>query len=87
MQYSTATASTPTVTNTNSGALKTAIFTLSDAAIRGAQAGGMDFRVYNGGSTDVVVRSVPRDPRRRVNPFQHGADRGHTPSVTLWSVA
>ncbi|HEV2780879.1 MAG TPA: RICIN domain-containing protein [Actinophytocola sp.] len=61
LQYSTATtatASTPTVTNTNSGALKTAIFSLTDASFRGAQLGAMDFRIYNGGSTDVTIRSV-----------------------------
>ncbi|MEV0674916.1 RICIN domain-containing protein [Actinosynnema sp. NPDC050436] len=61
LQYSTANAaiaSTPTVTNTGSGALKTAIFTVSDAALRGAQANGMDFRLHNGGSADIVVRSV-----------------------------
>ena len=61
LEYSTptiATAATPNVTNTGSGALKTAIFTLSDASFRGALTGGMDFRIYNGGSADVVVRSV-----------------------------
>ncbi|CCH32049.1 RICIN domain-containing protein [Actinosynnema sp. NPDC047251] len=61
LQYSTATAatvSTPTVANTGSGTLKTAIFTLSDASFRGAQPAGMDFRVYNGGSSDVTVRSA-----------------------------
>ncbi|WP_433260792.1 hypothetical protein ACQPZF_25075 [Actinosynnema sp. CS-041913] len=61
LQYSTAnaaTVSTPTVTNTNSGVLKTAIFSLSDASFRGAQPSGMDFRLYNGGSADLVVRGV-----------------------------
>ncbi|MEU4806176.1 RICIN domain-containing protein [Actinosynnema sp. NPDC023587] len=61
VQYSTANAaiaSTPAVTNTGSGAVKTAIFTLTDASFRGAQPGGMDFRVHNGGSADVTVRSV-----------------------------
>lgn len=61
LEYSTptsATVPTPSVTNTNSGTLKTAIFQLSDASFRGAQAGGMDFRIYNGGAADVTVRSV-----------------------------
>ena len=61
LEYSTptaATVATPSVTNTNSGTLKTAIFRLSDASFRGAQPGGMDFRVHNGGQADVVVRSV-----------------------------
>ncbi|MBB5959699.1 hypothetical protein FHS29_006320 [Saccharothrix tamanrassetensis] len=61
LQYSTANTaivSTPTVTNTNSGALKTAIFSLSDASFRGAQPTAMDFRLYNGGSTDITVRGV-----------------------------
>jgi Ricin-type beta-trefoil lectin domain len=61
LEYSTATSAivaTPNVTNTNSGTLKTAIFQLSDASFRGAQAGGMDFRIYNGGAADVTIRSV-----------------------------
>ena len=49
---------TPSVTNTNDGTWKTAIFTLTDAAFRNAQAGGMDFRIYNGGAADVVVGGV-----------------------------
>ncbi|HET9143478.1 RICIN domain-containing protein [Actinophytocola sp.] len=60
LQYTTTTgaaASTPAVTNTNSGALKTAIFSLSDVSFRGAQPNQMDFRLYNGGS-DITVRSV-----------------------------
>lgn len=61
LEYSTATAttvSTPSVTNTNSGTLKTAVFQLSDASLRGALSGGMDFRIYNGGAADVTIRSV-----------------------------
>jgi hypothetical protein len=61
LEYSTATAAnvpTPTVTNTNTGTLKTAIFTLSDVSFRNAQEDGMDFRIFNGGSADVIVRSV-----------------------------
>ncbi|MGH8188175.1 MAG: hypothetical protein ACREUC_16585, partial [Steroidobacteraceae bacterium] len=61
LEYSTASApavSTPNVTNTNTGTLKTAIFTLSDASFRNAQSGGMDFRIYNNAAADVVIRSV-----------------------------
>ncbi|ALG10387.1 hypothetical protein AOZ06_28965 [Kibdelosporangium phytohabitans] len=61
LQYSTTAAAvvaTPAVTNTNSGALKTAIFTLTDASLRAALPGAMDFRIHNGGSADVAVRSV-----------------------------
>jgi hypothetical protein len=61
VEYSTtsaATVATPSVTNTNDGTWKTAIFTLTDVALRNAQTGGMDFRIYNGGSADVTVGGV-----------------------------
>jgi hypothetical protein len=61
LQYSTASASvvsTPSVTNTDDGTWKTAVFSLTDAAFRDAQANGMDFRIYNGGSADVTVGGV-----------------------------
>ncbi|HKU15350.1 MAG TPA: ricin-type beta-trefoil lectin domain protein [Steroidobacteraceae bacterium] len=64
LDYSTQTndtVATPTVTNTNTAEMKTAIFSLSDASFRNAQAGGtMDFRINNGESStkDVVIYSV-----------------------------
>jgi len=61
LQYSTPTTAlkdTPSVTNTGTNSLKTAIFTLSDASFRGAFANGMDFRIYNGGASDVTIRTV-----------------------------
>ncbi len=61
LEYSTAgsaVVSTPSVTNTNSGTLKTAIFHLTDASFRGAHTGGMDFRIFNGGTADVTIRSA-----------------------------
>ena len=64
LEYSTASAATvatPSVANTNDNAWKTAIFTLTDAALRNAQpaaTGGMDFRLYNGGTGDVTVGAV-----------------------------
>lgn len=61
IQYSTADEdyrSTMAVTNTDDGEWKTAVFTLPDVHLRNAQTEGKDFRIYNGGSEDVVVGSV-----------------------------
>jgi len=49
---------TPGVSNAGDGEWKSAIFTITDADFRNAQTGGMDFRIYNGGSEDVTVSSV-----------------------------
>ena len=49
---------TEAVTNVNDGEWKSAIFTVPDLHFRGAYSGGMDLRIYNGGSEDVVVRGV-----------------------------
>jgi hypothetical protein len=49
---------TATVTNVDDGQWKSAIFTIPDLHFRSAQTGGMDFRIYNGGSNDLVVGSV-----------------------------
>jgi hypothetical protein len=46
------------VTNVNSGAWKTATFTLPDAAFQNRQESGNDFRIYNGGASDLTVQFV-----------------------------
>ena len=47
------------ITNANDNKWKTVSFTISDAAFDNSQVGGMDFRIYNGGSGhDIVVRFV-----------------------------
>jgi hypothetical protein len=45
-------------TNANDGRWKTVTFTLPDAAFLNRQNGQMDFRLYNGGSSDISVRFV-----------------------------
>jgi hypothetical protein len=66
LQYSTPTQnqkSTPKVLNTSPATpqIKTAIFTLSDVSFRGAfgdPTHPKDFRIFNGGSSDVTIRMV-----------------------------
>jgi hypothetical protein len=49
---------TSQVVNQNSGKWKTTTFRISDAAFGNRQNGNMDFRIYNGGSQDLIVRFV-----------------------------
>ncbi|HKQ13015.1 MAG TPA: ricin-type beta-trefoil lectin domain protein [Steroidobacteraceae bacterium] len=52
-------APTPSVTNTNTNAVKTVIFSLKDASFQNALDGQKDFRISNMlSNTDVVIRSV-----------------------------
>jgi hypothetical protein len=50
--------SSATHTNLNDGQWRTVTFTLEDADFGNRQHGGMDFRLYNGGSTDLTVTFV-----------------------------
>jgi hypothetical protein len=49
---------TESVTNVGDGAWKTRAFTIPDGGFANRQAGGMDFRLYNGGLEDLTVRFV-----------------------------
>jgi uncharacterized sodium:solute symporter family permease YidK len=46
------------VTNTASGAIKTAIFAVKDGCFGNNLPGMIDFRIYNGGKEDITVRLV-----------------------------
>jgi len=63
---------TAPVTNADSGSVKTAVFTIKDGRFGNNLPGMIDFRIYNGGSEDIIVRLVrmvklpkPRARRRR----------------------
>ncbi len=45
-------------TNANDGKWKTVTFNITDAKFNNSQTGGMDFRIYNGGTNDITVRFV-----------------------------
>ncbi|MCP4898193.1 MAG: hypothetical protein GY906_14565 [bacterium] len=49
---------TPSVSNTDSGTVKTATFTVSDAVFSAGLTEGADFRIYCGGAEDLEVRFV-----------------------------
>jgi hypothetical protein len=49
---------TESVSNSNSGSKKTATFTLTNASFDNGMTGNADFRLYNGGSSDIEVRFV-----------------------------
>jgi Secretion system C-terminal sorting domain len=46
------------VINTNNNSWKTATINIPDAGFTNRQTGGMDFRIYNGGNSDITVRFV-----------------------------
>lgn len=46
------------INNLNDNTWKTVTLTFTDAGFTGRQNGGMDFRIYNGGSNDIQVRFV-----------------------------
>lgn len=47
-----------TVTNTNTGTLKTATFNLMDPSFENGMSGNADFKIYNGGTNDIEVTFV-----------------------------
>ncbi|NOZ20527.1 MAG: hypothetical protein GXP25_05490 [Planctomycetes bacterium] len=49
---------TAEVTNTDSGAIKTAVFTVRDGRFGNNLPGMIDFRIHNGGKEDITVRLV-----------------------------
>jgi Secretion system C-terminal sorting domain len=46
------------ITNTNNNAWKTVTINIMDAGFTNRQSGNMDFRIYNGGNSDISVRFV-----------------------------
>lgn len=49
---------TAAVTNTDTGAVKTAVYTISDGRFGNGLPGMIDFRLFNGGREDITVRLV-----------------------------